>query len=385
MSTWPRGWRGPASELTAAAPSRGNSLSAVQYLSLMKSDAAARLRKRVQPRNQPQNIAQGDPVPGGTAQEGTGLGSSAQRGVVSSAPAQGRRSQANRAPILIAIALGLGSGLLLAAPLAELLNGKPPSAGAHLSNPFAGWIGIGNQDILVLGTDVGGGNTDVITWLRVEDGITHLTQIPRDSYIDSEGYGPQKINALYALGGIDLIKRELSRKLGRPINHHVVVNLAAIRQMADALGGIEVNVPKRLYYVDNSQGLFIDLQPGMQNLKGRDLEGFLRFRHDEMGDIGRLERQQLALKALFRKLTRPDQLVRLPILLTSAGHNLKTDLGPMELGGLLTAMGTTSLDTKRLGGRPFSRNGLSYWDADWPARRPTDESNDGNDRYRFLF
>jgi LCP family protein required for cell wall assembly len=357
----------------------------VQYLSLMKSDAAARLRKRVQPRNQPQNIAQGDPVPGGTAQEGTGLGSSAQRGVVSSAPAQGRRSQANRAPILIAIALGLGSGLLLAAPLAELLNGKPPSAGAHLSNPFTGWIGIGNQDILVLGTDVGGGNTDVITWLRVEDGITHLTQIPRDSYIDSEGYGPQKINALYALGGIDLIKRELSRKLGRPINHHVVVNLAAIRQMADALGGIEVNVPKRLYYVDNSQGLFIDLQPGMQNLKGRDLEGFLRFRHDEMGDIGRLERQQLALKALFRKLTRPDQLVRLPILLTSAGHNLKTDLGPMELGGLLTAMGTTSLDTKRLGGRPFSRNGLSYWDADWPARRSTDESNEGNDRYRFLF
>jgi LCP family protein required for cell wall assembly len=351
----------------------------------MKSYAAARLRKRVQPSNQPQNIAQGEPVPGGTAQEGTGLGSPAQGGGVPTAPGQGRRSQANRAPILIAIALGLGSGLLLAAPLAELLNGKPPSAGAHLSNPFAGWIGVSNQDILVLGTDVGGGNTDVITWLRVEGGVTHLTQIPRDSYIATEGYGPQKINALYALGGVDLIKRELSRKLGRPINHHIVVNLAAIRQMADALGGIEVNVPKRLYYVDNSQGLFIDLQPGLQTLKGKELEGFLRFRHDEMGDIGRLERQQLALKALFRKLTRPDQLVRLPILLASAGHNLKTDLGPMELGGLITAMGTTSLDTKRLGGRPFTSNGLSYWDADWPARSPTDDSNESNDRYRFLF
>ena len=283
------------------------------------------------------------------------------------------------------MALGLGGGLLLAAPLAGLLNGKPIAGGSRLANPFASWISVGSQDILVLGTDVGGGNTDVITWLRVEGDVTHLTQIPRDSYIEAEGYGPQKVNALYALGGVDLLKRELSRKLGRPITHHVIVNLAAIRQMADALGGIEVDVPKRLYYVDNSQGLYIDLQPGPQLLKGRALEGFLRFRHDEMGDIGRLERQQLALKALFRKLTRPDQLVRLPILLASAGRNLKTDLGPMELGGLITAMGTTNLETKRLGGRPFTRNGLSYWDADWPARSSTDESNGGDDRYRFLF
>ena len=300
-------------------------------------------------------------------------------------PPRGRRSRYRRVPVLIAMALGLGGGLLLAAPLAGLLNGKPIAGGSHLANPFASWISVGSQDILVLGTDVGGGNTDVITWLRVEGDVTHLTQIPRDSYIEAEVYGPQKINALYALGGVDLLKRELSRKLGRPITHHVIVNLAAIRQMADALGGIEVDVPKRLYYVDNSQGLYIDLQPGPQLLKGRALEGFLRFRHDEMGDIGRLERQQLALKALFRKLTRPDQLVRLPILLASAGRNLKTDLGPMELGGLITAMGTTNLETKRLGGRPFTRNGLSYWDADWPARSSTDESNGGDDRYRFLF
>ena len=94
---------------------------------------------------------------------------------------------------------------------------------------------------------------------------------------------------------------------------------------------------------------------------------------------------ELARFGVAQRYRFSDQLVRLPILLTSAGHNLKTDLGPMELGGLLTAMGTTSLDTKRLGGRPFTRNGLSYWDADWPARRSTDESNEGNDRYRFLF
>lgn len=296
----------------------------------------------------------------------------------------GRPRRRNRVgKVLVAMVVGLSGGLLLAVPLTQLLSTGRVENPA-ITNPFAAWSGVGDQDILLVGTDVGGGNTDVIAALRVDGGVTRIVQVPRDSYIEAEGYGPNKINALYAIGGIDLLKRELSRKLGRPITHHVMVNLGAIRRMADAIGGIEVNVPKRLYYTDRSQGLFIDLQPGLQNLKGRDLEGFLRFRHDELGDIGRLERQQLAWQALFRKLTRPEHLVRLPALLSAAGQDIKTDLGPMELGGLITAMGTTQLDTKRLAGRPFMRNGISYWDAEWP--QPSTGIDDATeDRYRNLY
>ncbi|MCP9881162.1 LCP family protein [Cyanobium sp. Alchichica 3B3-8F6] len=302
--------------------------------------------------------------------------------------AKGPRKRSRRGSVLVAICVGLGGGLLLAGPLWELLSENGAATNNAITNPFAAWSGITNLDILLLGTDVGGGNTDVIASLRVDGGITRITQVPRDTYIEAEGYGPHKINALYSLGGTDLVKRELARKLGRPITHHVVVNLAAIRRMADALGGIEVDVPKRMAYTDHSQGLTIDLQPGLQTLKGRDLEGFLRFRHDAMGDIGRLERQQLALQALFRKLTRPEHLVRLPVLLAAAGKDLKTDLGPMELGGLITAMGTTQLETKRLGGRPFYRNNISYWEADWP--QPVLDSSAGygsgdDGRFRFLF
>ncbi|MFZ9228407.1 MAG: LCP family protein [Prochlorococcaceae cyanobacterium] len=290
--------------------------------------------------------------------------------------------------VVLAMAVGLTAGLVLAVPLFDLLGGDQSSNNA-VTNPFTAWTGVGDQDILLLGTDVGGGNTDVIASVRVDGGITRITQVPRDSYIEAEGYGPNKINALYAIGGLDLLKRELSRKLGRPITHHVMVNLGAVRRMADALGGIEVNVPKRLYYTDRSQGLYIDLQPGLQTLKGRELEGFLRFRHDELGDIGRLERQQLAWQALFRKLTRPEHLVRLPALLSAAGKDIKTDLGPMELGGLITAMGTTELDTKRLGGRPFMRNGISYWDAEWPnpltPGTPEAPAAPAEERYRFLY
>lgn len=295
-------------------------------------------------------------------------------------------------PIVLAMAIGLGSGLMLAKPMADLITRPIGTSFTGLSNPFSGWTVGSSDDILVLGTDVGGGNTDVIATLRLDGGFTRITQIPRDTYVEAQTYGPVKINALYSLGGIDTIKQEISSRTGRPLRHHIIVNLAGIRHMADQLGGIEVNVPKRMAYIDNSQGLRIDLQPGPQTLRGRDLEGFLRFRHDEMGDIGRLERQQIALRALFHKLTRPEQLVRLPGLLATAGKDLRTDMGPMELGGLITAMGTTQLDTRRLGGVPFYRNGISYWDAEWPSlasQSATDNrqarGDSRGDRHRFLF
>jgi LCP family protein required for cell wall assembly len=275
--------------------------------------------------------------------------------------------------VLLAMLIGLGGGLLASMPLADWLSGTALPENPRITNPFAAWSGIGDQNILVLGTDASGANTDVIATLRINGGITSITQVPRDTYIDPEGYRPTKVNALYALGGTELLERELSFKMGRPITHHVVVNLNAISRISDALGGIEVDVPKRMRYTDRSQGLSIDLQPGPQLLRGNDLEGFLRFRHDEWGDIGRIERQQLALKALFRKLTRPENLVRLPMLLAAGGNDVKTNLGPMELGGLITAMGSTELKTERLGGRPFMLDGISYWEADWP--RPAGEGD----------
>jgi LCP family protein required for cell wall assembly len=297
----------------------------------------------------------------------------------------GRRRPDARGPVLLAIAVGLGGGLLLAAPLTELLKGDLLGQTRQMANPFSSWTGLGDREVVILGTDVGGGNTDVMYTLRVKDGVSKLTQVPRDTYIDSSSFGPLKANALYAMGGPEAVKSELSKHLGRPVEHHILVNLSVIRRLGDALGGLEVDVPKTMYYVDNSQGLSIDLQPGRQRLQGRELEGFLRFRHDEMGDIGRLDRQKLVLKALFEQITRPENLVRLPALLATAGKDLKTDLGPMEIGGLITAMGGTQLNTERLGGRPFMRDGISYWEAEWPVAAGAAAASGGGERYKFLF
>lgn len=299
------------------------------------------------------------------------------------------RRRSSGVPVLLAIALGLGAGFLLSKPLANLVasvdQGKPR---LNWINPFSNWTNLGPEDVLILGMDVGGGNTDVIATVRVEGGEATITQIPRDSYIESDQYGPMKINALYATGGIEAMQREVSARMGRPIRHHLVVNLAAIRRVADMMGGIEVDVPKRMYYTDNTQVLYIDLQPGRQTLKGRDLEGFLRFRHDETGDIGRMERQQLAVHALFRKLLRPDQLVRLPALLMNTGDDLRTDMGPMELGGFITSISASRLNIHHLEGRPFDRDGISYLEIDWPSlaeQRATPEQREERPRSFFLF
>ena len=74
----------------------------------------------------------------------------------------------------------------------------------------------------------------------------------------------------------------------------------------------------------------------------------------------------MAVQALFHKLIRPEQLVRLPVLVMLSGNDLQTDMGPMELGGLITAMGPTRLDVERLDGYPFMLDGISYWEAYWP-------------------
>uniref|UniRef100_UPI0040491906 LCP family protein n=1 Tax=Cyanobium sp. TaxID=2164130 RepID=UPI0040491906 len=227
-----------------------------------------------------------------------------------------KQKRRNLVPFLLGIALGWG----MAGPLpnrvgpaiAALLKG-PQSIGA-LVNPF----GLGDRRILVMGTDKVAGNTDVMFTVQIKDGKTMLTQVPRDTFVESQQYGVLKANALYNYGGIDTVKRELSNLLHAPVDRYIRIDLQAVKRLGDAIGGVDVDVPKRMYYVDNSQGLYIDLYPGPQRLKGEQLEGFLRFRHDETGDLGRMARQKLVLEKVFKKLAQPSTLAQLPGLLKVA-------------------------------------------------------------------
>ncbi|MFY8149851.1 MAG: LCP family protein [Prochlorococcaceae cyanobacterium] len=287
-------------------------------------------------------------------------------------------------PPLLAFGMGAVLGYALAGPVPHWIAPVLASLkqGTHsvtsLINPLAN-----QRRILVLGSDAVSGSTDVMLTVQVNDGVTHLTQVPRDTYVETADYGVQKANALYALGGPDEVKRQLTTLLDVPVDRYLKVNLRAVERLADALGGVEVDVPKRMYYVDNSQGLYIDLYPGVQLLKGEALEGFLRYRNDELGDIGRLERQKLVLAAVFRQLAQPSTVTRLPELLRIAGDDIRTDLSPVDLAALLGAMTTTKLQTQQLPGRLYWYNDLSFWMPEvGGAHREGDTGTDGTESAR---
>ncbi|MFM2079493.1 MAG: hypothetical protein RLZZ124_1151, partial [Cyanobacteriota bacterium] len=273
-----------------------------------------------------------------------------------------------RLPLFLA---GLGLGYGLNGPLPHMATGllaTLPHPGGLIGS-LVSTAGMGDRRIVVLGTDHVSTNTDVMLTVQLKNGRTQLTQVPRDTYIDSSTDGVMKANALYSTGGPAMVKQELSRLLDARVDRYLVLNLDAIQRLADALGGVEVDVPQRMYYVDNSQGLYIDLYPGRQLLKGEELEGFLRFRHDELGDIGRMERQKLVLNEVFRKLARPETVTRLPELMKIAGSDLRTDLSPLDLGRLMTAMTTTRLSSTRLAGTPYWHDDVSYWMPDSQPQR----------------
>ena len=277
-------------------------------------------------------------------------------------PPTTRPTKQKRRP-LVPFALGIALGWGMAGPLPHLagtaitaLLKGPQSLGALL-NPF----GLGDRRILVMGTDKVAGNTDVMFTVQVKDGKTLLTQVPRDTFVESLQYGVLKANALYNYGGIGAVKQELSNLLNAPVDRYVRIDLQAVKRLGDAIGGVDVDVPKRMVYADNSQGLYIDLYPGPQRLKGDQLEGFLRFRHDEAGDLGRMQRQKQVLAEVFKKLGQPATLAQLPGLLKVAGTDIKTDLTGLEMGQLVTAMAGTKLATNQLAGRIFWQDDLSYW------------------------
>jgi LCP family protein required for cell wall assembly len=257
--------------------------------------------------------------------------------------------------LALAMAGGLGFGAFLLEPTLNALRGLDPGAAMQLL------LWQPPQDVLILGTDSSGVLTDVMATLHPTQKGLHLMQIPRDTYINSPIHGEIKANALFALGGIQETETEVSNLLGRPLQHHILINLRAIRKMGDAVGGLELNVPKAMYYNDSSQNLSIALEPGLQTLKGKDLEGFIRFRHDELGDIGRMERQKLVITALLKKLATPEILARLPQLISVVGSDIKTDLNPIQMVSLATAVAGKPLISARLPGTPGYHNNISYW------------------------
>ncbi|MEX2502314.1 MAG: LCP family protein [Trueperaceae bacterium] len=148
-------------------------------------------------------------------------------------------------------------------------------------------------------TSVRGTNTDTILYVSVVDSDVTMIAIPRDLFI---GDGTRRINGVLARQGPDGLMEALESVLGVPIDYYAILDLEIFQDVVDALGGVEVNVPERMYYRDVAGGLTIDFQPGPQVLDGQAASEFLRYRQFRRGDIDRIENVKRLAYAMAAKL-----------------------------------------------------------------------------------
>lgn len=184
--------------------------------------------------------------------------------------------------------------------------------------------------------------TDTLLLAQVRpDGTVKLLSIPRDSWVPIVGWRGSslgKVNSANMHGGPEMVKKTVQGLTGIQPDGYVFLTLNALRAVIEAAGGVTVDVPKRMKYDDNAGNLHIDLQPGVQHLNGEQAEDFLRFRHDDLGDIGRVARQQAFLASLSQRLRSPVNAWRLPRVVAALHANTKSDLTRDQMGELLGAV-----------------------------------------------
>ncbi len=186
-------------------------------------------------------------------------------------------------------------------------------------------------NFLVLGVDTRQGwkaRSDSINLFTVDFSRSRvgILSIPRDTLVEIPGHGKDKINHAHMFGGPELTCAAVSKFLGIRVNYYIEVNFPMFVNLVNEVGGITLDVEKPLRYDDSAAGLHINLAPGVQTLDGYKAMGYVRFRHDNASDWGRIERQQKFFEALGRQMISPANIVKLPLLLTTASSNIRTNL-----------------------------------------------------------
>lgn len=225
--------------------------------------------------------------------------------------------------------------------------------------------------IMIMGVDerdddVGRSDTLMIASIDPKTKQAALLSVPRDTRVKIKGHGFDKVNAAYAYGKQKLSQDTVENLLGVNIDHYIIINTKSFKKVIDAIGGIDIDVPKRMHYEDpwdDDGGLIIDFQPGMQHMDGAKAVTYVRYR-DEEGDLGRIRRQQDFMRAVFEKMLSPAIIPRLPAVIKEIMESIDTDLSlrqMLEFAGSLKESRENGLKTDMVPGKPLYIDGVSYW------------------------
>jgi LCP family protein required for cell wall assembly len=164
--------------------------------------------------------------------------------------------------------------------------------------------GLSKAERKKLGTGSSAGQrTDTMMIMYIPtSGKPALISIPRDSYVPIPGNGKNKINAAYAFGGPKLLVKTVEQNTGLRVDAYMEIGFGGFVNIIDALGGIDMCIPKAIKDTDSH----LNLKKGCQNLDGTTALGYVRMRKaDPLGDLGRVQRQRQMLAAIAKKSATP--------------------------------------------------------------------------------
>lgn len=189
------------------------------------------------------------------------------------------------------------------------------------------------------GDEIGRTDTIILAQLDFEQDKVRVLSIPRDLYVNIYGdkWGYYKINAAYPLGeedyedptsGTELLMQTIRYNFNIDLDYYARVEFPAFVKGVDTLGGIEINVPKRLEdpcYPDGYKCKKVVFKPGRQRMNGETALIYSRTRHAD-SDLGRIKRQQQVMLAIQDKARSPGALLKIPTFLDILTNNFKTNV-----------------------------------------------------------
>ncbi|HWP95241.1 MAG TPA: LCP family protein [Syntrophomonadaceae bacterium] len=232
-------------------------------------------------------------------------------------------------------------------------------------------------NILLLGVDARPGQThsrsDTMILVSLDPQLKKIAviSIPRDSRISING-NMDKINAANAYGGPELATKLVGELLSTKVDYYVEMDFSGFKNIIDTLGGVEINVPQRMYKPSED----IDLKPGQQRLDGRGSLAFVRFREYMYGDIQRTQQQQVFIKALAKEVLQPKTITRLPQLVDQVRQSVSTNLSAgdmLKLVAWASAFQSDGIVSQTLPGKfydVYAQDGSvaeSFWQVDKQA------------------
>lgn len=202
----------------------------------------------------------------------------------------------------------------------------------------------GYTNVLILGLDDGvnaegapGQNADTVLLMSLDNntGDLRFIFIPRDTAVEKPGTKETvKVGSIYADGGAPMAVRAVSDLLGVSVHQYVTVDTVALKELIDAVGGIDIYVEKQMDYDDEEAKLSIHISQGYQHLDGEHAQQYLRYQNTELGELGRVHRQQHFIRAIYEKMISVEMVSKLPDVADIVRHRINTSAEVFDAGHL---------------------------------------------------